>query len=87
MKKYRIGRVQEPWTNLEPPIRAAKPHSNSDLDEKKAAKAAGGRSRQSVDLSSVSFPINTCFANLLPRVLPWQMLMPDARLLPSLAKS
>jgi delta8-fatty-acid desaturase len=22
MKKYRIGRVQEPWTNLEPPIRS-----------------------------------------------------------------
>ena len=22
MKKYRIGRIHEPWTNLEPPIRS-----------------------------------------------------------------
>ncbi|KAJ4340651.1 hypothetical protein N0V87_002312 [Didymella glomerata] len=54
MKKYRIGRVEAPWTNLEPPIRAAKPHSDSDLDEKTATKAADGRSRRSVDLSSVA---------------------------------
>jgi delta8-fatty-acid desaturase len=64
MKKYRIGRVQEPWTNLEPPIRAAKPHSDSDLDEKKCAKATDRRSRRSVDLSSVSLPFNTCLANI-----------------------
>jgi delta8-fatty-acid desaturase len=65
MKKYRIGRVEAPWTNLEPPIRAAKPHSDSDLDEKTATKAADGRSRRSVDLSSVSF----CPLHALPNVV------------------
>jgi hypothetical protein len=65
MKKYRIGRVEEPWTNIEPPIRAAKPHSDSDLDEKKADTAVEKRSRRSVDLSSVSFSSTTCFANIV----------------------
>jgi delta8-fatty-acid desaturase len=64
MKKYRIGRVEEPWMNLEPPIRATKPHSDSDLDEKKPVKAADRRSRRSVDLSSVSFLSTTCFENV-----------------------
>lgn len=33
MKKYRIGRVQQPWANLEPPIRAKKlqPRRSADL--------------------------------------------------------
>lgn len=65
MKKYRIGRVEGTWSNLEPPIRAAKPHADSDLDEKKAAKAADRRSRRSVDLSSVSFLLTTHIANFV----------------------
>lgn len=57
MKKYRIGRVQEPWINLEPPIRAAKPYEKAELDEKKDLKAPHDRrSRRSVDLSSVGPP-------------------------------
>lgn len=55
MKQYRIGRVEEPWMNMVPPIRAAKPHSDSDLDEKKATTPTDRRSRRSVDLTSVSF--------------------------------
>lgn len=67
MKRYRIGRVQEPWLNLEPPIRAAKPHPESDIDEKKEYKATHDRrSRLSVDLSSVSlsvyiYALRACF--------------------------
>ncbi|KAF2126142.1 delta 8-(E)-sphingolipid desaturase [Dothidotthia symphoricarpi CBS 119687] len=54
MKKHRIGRVQLPWTNLEPPIRSPDFYKNLAAREKKeaAAKAAGHKSRRSVDLGS-----------------------------------
>ena len=56
MKKHRIGRVQQPWINMEPPIRAKKACTEPELDEKKALKSTHDRrSRRSVDLSSVSF--------------------------------
>ncbi|KAF9729653.1 Delta 8-(E)-sphingolipid desaturase 2 [Paraphaeosphaeria minitans] len=59
MKQFRVGRIQEPWTNLDPPIRSpdfytkeasrkqdAKKGDKENLDRKR-------RSRASVDLSSV----------------------------------
>ncbi|KAJ4361244.1 hypothetical protein N0V95_002062 [Ascochyta clinopodiicola] len=93
MKKYRIGRVQEPWTNIEPPIRAAKPHSDSDLDKKKAATAADRRSRRRIELSSVAATVakkpdpidgctNTCRSRTLDPekqpLLQFKALLPPA---------
>lgn len=65
MKKHRVGRVQLPWANLEPPIRS--PNFYKDLAAREKAKkqkkeaagwdksaADGHRSRRSVDLGSVS---------------------------------
>jgi delta8-fatty-acid desaturase len=67
MKKYRIGRVQQPWINMEPPIRAKKACAETELDEKKDIKSTHDRrSRRSVDLSSVSLSIRACFANKVP---------------------
>lgn len=67
MKKYRIGRVQQPWINMEPPIRAKKACAEPELDEKKDLKYTHERrSRRSVDLSSVSLLIRTYSANKLP---------------------
>ena len=58
MKKYRIGRVQMPWANREPPIRAAKPDVDARVSEKTGdeteLKGTHTRSRASVDLCSVS---------------------------------
>lgn len=55
MTKHRIGRVQLPWANLEPPIRS--PNYYKNLEEKKRAGAAPEPERQrrgkSVDLGSV----------------------------------
>ena len=67
MKKFRIGRVHEPWVNLDPPIRSPdfyeklalrkKEHANRRADE---APWTRKRSRASVDLSSVGlFHITT----------------------------
>ena len=35
MKAYRIGRVQEPWTNIEPPIRSSLLQKKDDVLEEK----------------------------------------------------
>ncbi|KAF1994572.1 delta 8-(E)-sphingolipid desaturase [Amniculicola lignicola CBS 123094] len=59
MKKHRMGRIQEPWTNLEPPIRSPDYYINLAA-RKEAAKAAKAnkaqprQARKSVDLSSVA---------------------------------
>ncbi len=80
MKKYRIGRVQSPWTNFEPPIRAAKPTSRSECNEKAAMKAADDRrSRRSVDLTSVSPPSDTSFANMVLSIALLCILTPRSR--------
>lgn len=56
MTKHRIGRVQLPWANLEPPIRS--PNYYKNLEEKKRVGAVPEAERQrrgkSVDLGSVS---------------------------------
>ncbi|KAF2121189.1 fatty acid desaturase-domain-containing protein [Lophiotrema nucula] len=56
MKKHRFGRVELPWTNLEPPIRSPDFYTNLAVQkEKQAGEAADGRrSRRSVDLSSAN---------------------------------
>lgn len=71
MKKHRIGRVQQPWINMEPPIRAKKACAEPELDEKKDLKSTHDRrSRRSVDLSSVSFSDPYMLrANKVPGVL------------------
>lgn len=55
MTKHRIGRVQLPWANLEPPIRS--PNYYKNLEEKKRVGATLEAERQrrgkSVDLGSV----------------------------------
>jgi delta8-fatty-acid desaturase len=60
MTKHRIGRVELPWTNLEPPIRSQDYYPN--LEKRKAKKEAAGlshmdgeksRRTRSVDLGSV----------------------------------
>lgn len=59
MKQYRIGRIQEPWTNLKPPIRSPDFYTREALRKQEAKKAdkesleRKRRSRTSVDLSSV----------------------------------
>jgi delta8-fatty-acid desaturase len=61
MKQFRIGRVQEPWTNLDPPIRSPEVYYAKKAQQKALLKAGGDkeslerskRSRASVDLSSV----------------------------------
>jgi len=62
MKQFRIGRVHEPWANLEPPIRSPADFYAKLALRKEEAKAKKGdkeglerprRSRTSVDLSSV----------------------------------
>lgn len=66
MKQYRIGRIQEPWTNLEPPIRSPDYYENRARLRKtaKADHESNGeskkqrRSRASVDLSSVRLLYN-----------------------------
>lgn len=56
MTKHRMGRVQLPWANLEPPIRS--PNYYKDLEKRKEAggRTDGEKSRRgrSVDLGSVS---------------------------------
>lgn len=69
MKQHRIGRVQLPWTNLEPPIRCG-PAPKAVLDEKK-------------DLSAVGFPPNARDAHSVPRVPLHTTLIVNPRLLPS----
>jgi delta8-fatty-acid desaturase len=58
MTKHRIGRVQLPWTNLEPPIRS--PNYYINLEERKRLAAAPetekSRRGRSVDLGSVGLP-------------------------------
>jgi delta8-fatty-acid desaturase len=58
MTKHRIGRVQLPWANLEPPIRS--PDYYINLKERKALAAAAdsekSRRGRSVDLGSVGPP-------------------------------
>jgi delta8-fatty-acid desaturase len=56
MTKHRIGRVQLPWANLEPPIRSPDFYKNLQRREKDAAVArADHRRGRSVDLGSVGF--------------------------------
>lgn len=56
MKQYRIGRIQTPWTNLDPPIRSLNALENQKLQEKQAGPAGHGHGpRRSVDLSKVGF--------------------------------
>jgi hypothetical protein len=75
MTKHRIGRVQLPWANLEPPIRS--PDYYKNLEEKKRLAAAPEPERQrrgkSVDLGSVGLPPHCCIlcpANINPRPPP-----------------
>lgn len=88
MTKHRIGRVQLPWANLEPPIRSPEFYKNLKLGEKSGivAHADGARVRRSVDLGSVGLSHN-------PRHTFWCMqcsirqLTTYSRLLLLLAKS
>lgn len=64
MKQYRIGRVQQPWTNLDPPIRS--PHYYENLAAAAASEktrvvpdleeAKRNRRNKSIDISSVRTP-------------------------------
>jgi delta8-fatty-acid desaturase len=60
MKQYRIGRVQLPWANLDPPIRSPDYYKNLELQKKAKAKANGSdrRSKKSIDLGSVGYTHN-----------------------------
>jgi hypothetical protein len=67
MKQHRIGRVQLPWSNLEPPIRRG-PAPEILLDEKK-------------DFSAVGFPPNARAALSVSRVSSHSPLIMNPRLL------
>lgn len=41
MKAYRIGKIQQPWTNLEPPIRSSVLQQGAAADEKNGIKQIG----------------------------------------------
>lgn len=90
MTKHRIGRVQLPWANLEPPIRS--PDYYKNLDERKRLGAASETVKQrrgkSVDLGSVRLAPPTIS---MPPTLVHAAILDLAdiqhRLLPSLAKS
>lgn len=85
MKKHRMGRVQEPWTNLNPPIRSPDYYTNLAAEKQGVPSAEARRSRRSVDLSSVgSF---RCQTHALRRVHFQTRLTVDARLLPFLTRS
>lgn len=61
MKQWRIGRIHQPWTNLDPPIRSPNFYTNLTLrkEEEKGKRLnkenldRPKRSRTSVDLSTV----------------------------------
>jgi delta8-fatty-acid desaturase len=58
MKKFRMGRIEEPWTNLEPPVRRPDYYINlkqRKADEKELAAVLEKPSKRarSVDLGSV----------------------------------
>ena len=66
MKQYRIGRIQEPWTNMEPPIRSpdyyekrarSRSTAKADYNPQDESKKQSS-SRASVDLSSVRLLYN-----------------------------
>jgi delta8-fatty-acid desaturase len=58
MTKHRIGRVQLPWANLEPPIRSENYYKNLAERKRLAAAPESEKSRRgrSVDLGSVGYP-------------------------------
>jgi len=85
MKKHRMGRVEEPWTNLDPPIRSPDYYKNLAIQKQYVPSAEARRSKRSVDLSSVRFPHHHIHA--LRLVLPRTKLTLDSRLLPFLTKS
>ncbi|KAF1951208.1 delta 8-(E)-sphingolipid desaturase [Byssothecium circinans] len=58
MKQYRIGRIQEPWTNLEPPIRSPDFYENIAAHKALIAEAKSSRRGKSVDLSSAAAVIH-----------------------------
>lgn len=89
MTKHRIGRVQLPWANLEPPIRSPDFYKNLKLGEKSGvvAHADGARSnRKSVDLGSVGFSHNLRHALRCMQHSITQLTM-NPRLPPLLARS
>ncbi|KAF2194458.1 fatty acid/sphingolipid desaturase [Zopfia rhizophila CBS 207.26] len=53
MKKYRIGRIEEPWTNLEPPIRSHSYRMNMTSEKRVVASADSNTSRWGFDISSL----------------------------------
>lgn len=58
MTKHRMGRVELPWANLEPPIRSPDYYINLKKRKEAAGHAEGEKSRRgkSVDLGSVGLP-------------------------------
>lgn len=74
MTKHRVGRVQLPWANLEPPIRS--PDYYKNLDEKKRLGAASEivkqRRGKSVDLGSVRLPHTTSCCRQHGCMLPYR---------------
>lgn len=58
MTKHRIGRVQLPWANFEPPIRHPDYYKNLEERKRLGAAATTEKSRRgrSVDLGSVRLP-------------------------------
>ncbi|KAH7073750.1 fatty acid desaturase-domain-containing protein [Paraphoma chrysanthemicola] len=56
MKQYRVGRVELPWANLEPPIRSPDYYINLELRKKGKTVALGSdrRSKKSIDLGSAA---------------------------------
>ena len=65
MKQYRIGRVHQPWTNLDPPIRSPDYYQNLAAAAAASAKSCAApvmqearhnRRLKSIDISSVRTP-------------------------------
>lgn len=80
MTKHRIGRVDLPWANLEPPIRSQDYYPN--LEKRKAKEEATRQSHtdteksrrgRSVDLGSVGSSHSFCLSHSL-----WRMLALDS---------
>ena len=87
MKAHRLGRIQEPWANLDPPIRSPDYYDNLALKKEAevSVPANSRRSRRSVDLSSVRLLRHYRYQDNPLRCPP--MLTLDSRLLPSWIKS
>lgn len=75
MKKFRLGRVDEPWTNLEPPIRRADFYTNLERQESEkkhpVVPERPSKRAKSVDLGSVRVLHSRCLVHSHVLIPAW----------------